>query len=369
MLYHLLFPLRDIFTGFNLFRYITFRSAYAAITALLFSFFVGPHLIKLLQRKQMKQVIRTDGPQSHLSKSGTPTMGGIIVLLAIFIPVLLWGDLTNFYVRTVLLVTVWMGLVGFADDYLKIVQNIPKGLIARYKLLGQISLGIILALFILYLSPEKNSPHITTTTIPILKNATMDWGGFFIPVVILVITGYSNAVNITDGLDGLAIGLLGIAFACFAIICYLTGNVIISKYLNIIYLPGTGELSVYCAAALGASLGFLWFNAHPAKIFMGDVGSLALGGALGAIALLVKKELLLVVIGAVFAAETLSVIIQVAYFKRTKKKYGAGKRLFRMAPLHHHFELQGWKETTVVIRFWIIGILFALLSLSTFKIQ
>jgi phospho-N-acetylmuramoyl-pentapeptide-transferase len=368
MLYDLLYPLSDVFKIFNIFKYITFRAAYAAITALLISFFVGPLIIHYLKKKQFHQIIRTDGPQAHLAKAGTPTMGGIIILTSVLIPTLLWADIKNFYVQMMVFVTVWLGVLGFVDDYLKVIRKLPRGLIARYKLLGQISLGIIVAIAVLN-GPMKDDPNLTTTMVPFFKNFSIHWGYFFIPLVVLVIAGTSNAVNITDGLDGLAIGLLGISFVCFAIICYLTGNSIISRYLNIPYIPYTGELAVYCAAAVGAALGFLWFNAYPAKVFMGDVGSLSLGGSLGAIAILAKKELLLVVIGGVFVAELFSVMIQVLYFKRTKKKEGAGKRFFKMAPLHHHFELSGWHELTVVIRFWIVGVLLALLSLSTFKIR
>lgn len=368
MLYYLLYPLRDYFGGFNLFRYITFRAAYAAVTALLLSFIVGPMIIKLLRKKQVEQVIRTDGPQTHIVKSGTPTMGGIIILSAILIPTLLWADIKNYYLQLMIFATIWMGVIGFIDDYLKIMRKLPDGLVAKYKMLGQIMLGIIIGVAILN-GPYKAEIGITSTTIPFLKNASIDWGIFFMPMVILVITGASNAVNLTDGLDGLAIGLLGIAFASFAVVCYVTGHYVISDYLNIPYISMSGELTIYCASVVGAALGFLWFNTYPAKVFMGDVGSLSLGGSLGVLSILIKKELLLVVIGAVFVAVALSVIIQVVVYKITKYKTGKGKRIFKMAPLQHHFELSGWKESTVVVRFWIIGILFALLSLSTFKIR
>lgn len=368
MLYHLLYPLREFFSGFNLFRYITFRAAYAAITALMICFILGPWIIRKLRERQMKQVIRTDGPQTHLVKSGTPTMGGILILIAVLIPTILWADIKNFYVQVILFVTVWMGLIGFTDDYLKVSQKMSKGLVAKYKMLGQIICGSIVAIAIMN-GPLHGDAIATSTTVPFLKNTTIEWGYFFIPLVIIVITGFSNAVNLTDGLDGLAIGLLAISFAAFAAVCYVTGNAIFSDYLNILYVRDTGELTIYCAAVLGASLGFLWFNAYPASVFMGDVGSLALGGALGAMAVLIKKELLMVIVGAVFVAEALSVMIQVGYYKMTKNEQGKGKRFLKMAPLHHHFELSGWKETTVVVRFWVIGILFALLSLSTFKIQ
>jgi len=265
-------------------------------------------------------------------------------------------------------VTLWMGAIGFIDDYLKVARKVPQGLVAKYKMLGQIALGTILG-FALLKGPYSGDLPRTATMIPFLKDASVDWGYLFVPLVVFVITASSNAVNLTDGLDGLAIGLLGISFAAFGVMCYVSGHRIIGDYLNIPYVASSGELAVYCAAAFGASLGFLWFNAYPAKVFMGDVGSLALGGSLGAIAMIAKKELLLVIIGGVFVAETLSVILQVSYFRRTKRKTGTGKRLFKMAPLHHHFELKGWRESMVVVRFWIIGILLALLSVSTFKIR
>lgn len=368
MLYHLLYPLHEIFSGFNVFRYITFRAAYASITALLLCFVLGPWIIRKLKERQMNQVIRKDGPTTHLEKAGTPTMGGLIILMSILIPTLLWADLSNYYIGLMIFVTVWMGAIGFLDDYLKVMRKMSKGLVAKYKLLGQFILGLILAFAILH-GPYSGTVSITATTVPFMKNMTIDWGYFFVPLVVLMMIWFSNAVNLTDGLDGLAIGLSGIAFAAFAIVCYVTGNSIVSDYLNILYIRGSGELTVYCASVMGAALGFLWFNAKPAKVFMGDVGSLALGASLGAIAILVKKELLLLIIGAVFVVEALSVVIQVAYFKRTKKTGGQGKRIFKMAPLHHHFELCGWSETTVVVRFWICGILAALLSISTFKIQ
>jgi len=331
-------------------------------------FVVGPRIIRRLRERQVNQVIRSDGPATHQEKAGTPTMGGLIILLSILVPTLLWADLTNYYVGLMIFVTVWMGAIGFLDDYLKVVHKMSKGLVAKYKMLGQIILGLILALAILK-GPYSGTVPVTATTLPFMKNMSLNWGYLFIPLVIVVIAGFSNAVNLTDGLDGLAIGLSGIAFAAFAVVCYASGNSVVSDYLNILYVRGSGELTVYCASAVGASLGFLWFNAKPAKVFMGDVGSLALGASLGAIAILVKKELLLLIIGAVFVVEAFSVMLQVAYYKRTKGPDGKGKRIFKMAPLHHHFELCGWSETTVVVRFWIMGILAALVSISTFKIQ
>ena len=361
MFYYLLYPLKEIVSGFNVFRYITFRSAAAAITALFISFVVGPFIIKKLRQKQIGEEIRKDGPQSHLQKSGTPTMGGLIILAAVIIPTLLWAQVLNIYVLLILFATLWMGIVGFIDDYLKVVKKFPKGLVARYKLLGQLTLGAIVG-GVIYFAPQFADIS-TLSTLPFFKDYEIDFGLFYIPMVIFVIIATSNSVNLTDGLDGLAIGLVGISGLAWAIIAYFSGHTDFSDYLNIIYLPGAGELTVYCAALVGASLGFLWFNSHPAQVFMGDTGSLALGSALGTLAILLKKELLLIIIGGVFAAEALSVIFQVLYYKYTKK------RLFKMAPIHHHFELSGWAESTVVVRFWIIAILLVLFSLSTFKIR
>jgi phospho-N-acetylmuramoyl-pentapeptide-transferase len=361
MLYYLFFPLREYVSGFNLFRYITFRSAWAAITALLISFVVGPYIIRKLREHQIGEEIRSDGPPTHLKKAGTPTMGGLIILSALVIPTLLWAKVTNVYILLILFATLWMGVVGFIDDYLKVVKKYPKGLIARYKLAGQITLGLIVG-SIIYFSPQFEGIA-TLSTVPFFKDYEIDFGVLYIPMVVFVITGFSNAVNLTDGLDGLAIGLVGISSLAWAAIAYISGRFDFSDYLNIIYLPGAGELTVFCAALVGAALGFLWYNASPAQVFMGDTGALALGSALGALAILLKKELLLVIIGGVFVAEVLSVIIQVTYYKRTKK------RVFKMAPIHHHFELLGWPEQKVVVRFWIIGILLVLFSLSTFKIR
>ncbi|RMF67717.1 MAG: phospho-N-acetylmuramoyl-pentapeptide-transferase [Calditrichaeota bacterium] len=361
MFYYLFYPLRDSISGFNLFRYITFRSAWAAITALAISLFVGPYIIRKLRQHQIGEEIRKDGPKSHLQKAGTPTMGGLIILAAVVIPTLLWARLTNIYVVLILFSTLWMGVVGFVDDYLKTVKKLPKGLVAKYKLLGQLSLGLIIG-GVLYFSSQFEGVN-TLSTVPFFKNYEIDFGIFYIPMVVFVLTATSNAVNLTDGLDGLAIGLVGISALAWAAIAYISGRTDFSDYLNIIYLPGTGELTVYCAALVGAALGFLYYNCFPAQVFMGDTGALALGSAVGTLAILLKKELLLPIIGGVFVAESLSVILQVLYYKRTKK------RLFKMAPIHHHFELKGWAEPKVVVRFWIIGILLVLFSLSTFKIR
>jgi len=372
MLYHLLFPLREYFSALNLFRYITFRAAGAAVTALIIAFVIGPPLIRTLKRRQIGEEIRSDGPAGHHAKAGTPTMGGLMILVAGAIPTLLFANLTNFYIMFALVAFLWMGLIGLLDDYLKAVRKKKKGLVARYKLLGQIALGLVIGLVIL-ISPEifgRNfAANATATTTPFLKNVMFNFGIFYIVMVVLVIAGTSNGVNLTDGLDGLAIGVCGISLAAFAVMSYVSGHVKFSDYLNIIYLDGAGELAIFCAALFGASLGFLWFNAHPAQVFMGDTGALALGSAIGTMAILVKKEFFLIIIGGIFVAEALSVIFQRYYFKYTRLKFGTGRRLFRMAPLHHHFEELGWAESKVVVRFWIIQILLVLVSLTMFKVR
>jgi phospho-N-acetylmuramoyl-pentapeptide-transferase len=361
MLHWLLYPLRHSFIGFNLLGYITFRSAAAAVTALLFTFVIGPRVIRLLQRKGIGEKIRQDGPQSHHKKAGTPTFGGVIILFAILVSMVLFGRLDNLYVQLMIGTTLWFGAVGFLDDWLKVVKKVPKGLIGRYKLAGQVAWGIVVSLAVL-LSSEYSGVE-TFSNVPFFKNLMINFGWFYIPMVVFVITATSNAVNLTDGLDGLAIGLVGIAAVAWAGISYVTGRVDFSRYLNIFYLKGAGEITVYCAALIGASLGFLWYNSHPASVFMGDTGALALGGALGTMSVLLKKELWLVLVCGVFLAETVSVILQVASFRWSQK------RIFKMAPLHHHFELLGWPEQKVVVRFWIMGILLALLTLSTFKVR
>ena len=363
MFYEWIYPLHEMpgLGGLNVFRYITFRSAYAAITALLVCFVLGPPTIEWLQRVGLGQKIRKEGPQAHHSKAGTPTMGGILIVAAIVIPTLLWGNFHSRPVWLALLATVWLGALGFLDDYLRVVKGAPKGLLGRYKLVGQITLGALMGLT-LVLWPEPGMSA-TTTHVPFLKFRYVDFGVLFVPFVILVVTASSNAVNLTDGLDGLASGLVAIAAVAFAGMCYVTGHVKFSSYLNLTHLPQAGELTVFCAAVLGAALGFLWYNCHPADVFMGDTGSLSLGGALAAVAVLIKREFWLVVVGGVFVAEALSVILQVTSFKLW------GRRIFRMSPLHHHFELGGWAESRVVLRFYIVGALLALLSLSTFKLQ
>ncbi len=366
MLYHLLLPLRDWFFGFNLLRYITFRGASAAVLALLITFLIGPAIIRWLTRMQIGETISTTLPTTHAIKKGTPTMGGTIILIAVLLPTILFARLDQPYVLMALLALLWMGLIGLFDDYLKDIRKYPDGLIARRKLAGQISLGLIIGGW-LYFWPA-NAEVRSSISLPFVANGSLDLGFLYIPLVILVITGTSNAVNLTDGLDGLATGLMAVAVLAFGVIAYVMGRVDFSDYLNVFYLPGTGELFIFAMALLGACMGFLWFNAKPAEVFMGDTGSLAMGAALGCMAVILKQEILLVLIGGIFVAEVLSVMIQVGYFKLSRRITGEGRRVFRMAPLHHHFELRGWPESRVVIRFWIMGILLALLSLSTFKV-
>jgi phospho-N-acetylmuramoyl-pentapeptide-transferase len=361
LFYHLLYPLRDYVHVFNVFKYITFRSAYATLTALLICFILGPAIIRMLKRHNVVNGVRVDTPERHAGKQGTPTMGGIMILLAVVVPTLLWANLTNKYILICLFATCWLGAMGFIDDYLRMVRHKPKGMVGRYKIAGQAVLGLVVGTLIL-LFPD-NPDLATKTTVPFFKDVFPDLGLFYIPFVILVITGTSNAVNFADGLDGLAIGMYAFAAAAFAGLSYVTGHSQFSDYLNILYLRQAGELTVFCSALVGASLGFLWFNAHPAQVFMGDTGSLALGGALAVISILIKKEILLVIVGGVFVVEALSVIVQVASFRLT------GRRVFRMAPIHHHFELAGWPESKLVVRFWILSGLLALVTLSTLKLR
>jgi phospho-N-acetylmuramoyl-pentapeptide-transferase len=375
MFYYLLAPLGKSYIIFNLFNYISFRAAGATVTALLIAFLIGPGIIRILRQRKIGQVIRAEGPATHQGKRGTPTMGGVIILIATIVPTLLWARLDNWFVLYALLATVWMGGIGFLDDYLKIVQGKSRGLVAKWKLVGQVTFGLILAL-VLYYKPVVGSDvlPVTGTTLPFFKYLVVVFSPIvFVAFVTTVITGSTNAVNLTDGLDGLATGLTAIAAAAFAFFAYVFGRVDATTYLNLFYLPGSGELTIFLTALMGASLGFLWFNAHPAQVFMGDTGSLAIGGALGTVAILLKAEFLLLVIGGVFAVEAISVLLQTGtykWFKRTRgKEYADAHRVFRMAPLHHHFEKLGWAETTVVTRFYILGIFCALLAFATLKVR
>jgi phospho-N-acetylmuramoyl-pentapeptide-transferase len=358
--------------GFGLIRYITFRAAAAAITALVIAFWLGPKIIYALKAHQIGEAAKLEAPKTHLTKAGTPTMGGLIVLASVLVPTLLWGNVVNMYVVLIIFVTACLGALGFLDDFLKVVKKKPKGLIARYKIVGQVGVGLVIGV-VVYFFPNWIDPDLwkinTSTTVPFFKHLEFDFGRLYIPVVVFVIVLTSNAVNLTDGLDGLAIGIVGIVGLTLGVISYISGNAVLSDYLTIPFLRGNGELTVYCAALGGAALGFLWFNAYPAQVFMGDTGSLALGGAIGTLCVLIKKELLLPTLGGVFLAETLSVIIQRVYFKYTKRKYGAGRRVFRMAPLHHHFEMLGWPEPKIVMRFYIVAVLMMILSLATFKVR
>ena len=358
MLYHLLFPLAERWAVFNVFRYITFRSAGAVMTAVLLSLLLGPGFIRTLRRLSVGQNIRELGPQAHQLKAGTPTMGGLLILLSVTVPTLLWAKLDNPYVWIALIVTLGFGGVGFLDDYLKVKRGRNLGLTARSKLAGQLVVGAAAGVALLLLPQFE-----TTLTFPFFKGIELDLGWFYVPFVMLVLVGTSNAVNLTDGLDGLAIGATMIAAATYAVFTYVAGNAIAARYLNIAFITGVAEVTVFCTALAGASLGFLWFNAHPAEVFMGDVGSLALGGAIGIVAVLCKQEIALIFVGGLFVLEALSVIVQVASFKLR------GKRVLRMSPLHHHFELSGWAEPKVIVRFWILALLFALLSLSTLKLR
>ena len=358
--------------GFGLFHAISFRMAAAAVTALVIGYWIGPKIIALLKRHQIGEQGKREAPINHIAKAGTPTMGGLIVLTNVLVPTLLWGDLENAFVLMIIGVTLAMGFVGFLDDYFKVVKKYRKGLIARYKLIGQVTIGLVIGGSI-YFFPHwyghGMEQFTTQSTIPFLKMQNFNFGMLYIPVVILIITATSNAVNLTDGLDGLAIGTVGIVGLALAVVAYVSGNAIFAHYLNIMHLPGADELAVYCAALVGGGLGFLWFNAYPAQVFMGDTGSLALGGAVGALCVLIKKEFLLPILGGIFFAETLSVIIQVGWFKYTKRKYGEGRRVFKIAPLHHHFEMLGWAEPKIVTRFYIIAVILAIIAMTTFKIR
>ena len=399
--------------GINLFGYISFRAVFAFISALIISFLIGPKVIRTLKNHLIGEEIRLDGPESHLKKEGTPTMGGMIILLSVILPTILFADIENIYIQIVLVSTLFMGIVGLVDDYLKVVKKYSKGLIARYKILAQVLLGVFIAFMLInnsssnILIDKVNPPskyyefvsqelQISNTEISVpfmpdkrlssvkdlkqkisnnenligqIPSGSIEVGLFLIIICIFVVSGSSNSINLTDGIDGLAAGLSAIVFFTLGIIAYASGHYNFSDYLNITYIQGAGEITIFCMSMVGACLGFLWYNAHPAEVFMGDTGSLSLGAAMGAVAIILKKEILLVIIAGVFVVEALSVIFQVGFFKYSKNKYGKGRRLFLMAPLHHHYELKGLKESKIVIRFWIIGILLALLSIITLKVQ
>ena len=359
MIYHLLYPLHTTFSVFNVFRYITFRTIYASLTAFLICFLLGPWVIQKLSAWQVGQYIREDGPQAHLQKAGTPTMGGLLILFSVILATVLWANLANYYVWIVLLVTSGFGAIGFLDDYLMQVKKQSKGLSARSKLLLQTLLAIITGILV-YAIPDFN----TQVTIPFFKKIVPDLGWGYILFAAFVVVGTSNAVNLTDGLDGLAIGPAIIVAGTYMVFAYVAGHARIADYLQINYVAGSGELSVFCGALVGAGFGFLWFNTYPAQIFMGDVGSLSIGSAIGTVAVVTKQEILLVLVGGLFVLEALSVIFQVGFFKVTN-----GRRIFKMAPLHHHFELKGWAEPKVIVRFWIISIILALISMSTLKLR
>jgi len=356
MLYYFLYPLAKYHTIFNVFQYITFRTIYAVVTALVLSFLVGPYVIGKLKNMNVSEVVRRDGPPMHLVKEGTPTMGGALILLVVLVSVLLWGNFTNPYVWTLIFVTAGMGLIGFVDDYRKVVKR-NGGISAGAKFILQIIVAAAAAIFLYH--TDLN----TVITIPFLKDVSFDLGWWYVPFAVLVIVGTSNAVNLTDGLDGLAIGPMIIACSTYMLIAYLVGHVKIAGYLQIMHVSRAGELAVFAGAMVGASLGFLWFNTYPAQVFMGDVGSLPLGGALGTLAILTKQEVLLVLVGGIFVVEALSVIFQVSSFKLT------GRRVFAMAPIHHHYELKGWPEPRIIVRFWIIALMLALVAISTLKIR
>ncbi len=361
MLYNLLSPLADNFQIFNLLNYLTFRTIGAIITSLVICFIIAPPMIRWLKNKQKGgQPIRDDGPEEHFKKAGTPTMGGLMILFSVTLSTLLWSDLTNPFMWYALLVMVGYGMIGFADDYLKVSKRNTKGLPGRIKIIAQLVIGLIATVGIMNAMPEGLEANIA---LPFMKNTFIYISGGFFVWALFVMIGASNAVNLTDGLDGLAIVPVAIAAACFGLIAYIVGRADFAEYLHIAYVPGTGELAILCGALIGGAMGFLWFNAPPAMIFMGDTGSLAMGGVLGTIALMTKHELVLAIIGGLFVLETVSVIVQVASFKLT------GKRVFAMAPLHHHFEKKGWSEPTIVIRFWIIAVILALVGLSTLKLR
>jgi phospho-N-acetylmuramoyl-pentapeptide-transferase len=372
-LYHLLVPLAKRHIVFNLFNYITFRAAGATVTALLVAFVFGPAIIQWLRQRKVGQVIRAEGPASHQGKRGTPTMGGLIIILATIVPTLLWARLDSRYVLAAVVATLWMGAIGLLDDFLKIVRAQSRGLVARWKLAGQVSFGLAFGLFLL-LWPLAPNLDAASTQVPLFKYYLLAfWPPVYVLFVTVVLTGSSNAVNLTDGLDGLASGLTAITAGAFAIFAYLFGRFDAAKYLGVYFLPGAGELTVFCGALLGAALGFLWFNAYPAQVFMGDTGALAIGGALGTVAVMLKAEFLLLIAGGVFAAEAVSVLLQTSVYRWRKRRHGKeyadAHRVFRMAPLHHHFEKLGWPEPQVVMRFYILGVLCAAVALATLKVR
>ena len=368
MLYHFLPGLAEIHGVFNVFVYISFRTAGAVVTSLLIAFGLGPAIVRGLERARVGQVVREVGPESHLVKAGTPTMGGIIIIAAATISTLLWARLDNWYTILAVVSLLWMGAIGFLDDWLKVVEGKTRGLVARYKMVGQWTFGLGLGVFLVW-NPISSHPS-TWTTVPFFADyAAVFSAPVFVLFTGIVVSGSSNAVNLTDGLDGLAAGLTAIAAATIGVFAYVAGRTDMSRYLGFFYLEGAGELTIFAFALAGAALGFLWFNAYPAEVFMGDTGSLALGGALGVMAILLKAEFLLVIVGGVFVLETLSVIVQKGWFKYTRRRFGEGRRVFRMAPIHHHFEKLGWSEPKVVIRFWILGVLFAMVAIGTLKIR
>ena len=359
MIYHFLYPLSDIYSWLNVFRYITFRTIYAAITALAICFILGPWVIATLQSLGIKQPVRGDGPDAHFSKEGTPTMGGVLVIFSVVVSTLLWAKLSVDYIWIVLMVTVGFGLIGFWDDYRKLLSGSSKGVPGAVRLAAEIMIALFVSV-VLYMKPGFSS----NLVVPFFKTILPDLGWGYVILSTFIIVGAANAVNLTDGLDGLAISPATICFATYILFAYIAGNIKLSGYLQIPYVVGVGELAVFCGAMVGAGIGFLWYNTYPAQIFMGDVGSLSLGGALGTIAVLTKQEILLAIVGGVFVVETISVIFQVGWFKVSN-----GNRIFRMAPIHHHFELKGWAEPKVIVRFWIISIILALIAISTLKLR
>lgn len=357
MFYEYLFPLSDTYSIFNVFQYITFRAIYATVTALVLSFLVGPYFIRKLKTMQVSEVIRGDGPESHQEKEGTPTMGGVLIIFTVSLSVILWGNFSSVYTWTLLFVLIGMGAIGFIDDYGKLSRSKGSEMGAKLKMFLQVVVGTVAVIYI------YSDGFDTNVWFPFFKNLTINLGILYVPFAVLVIVGASNAVNLTDGLDGLAIGPMVIASGTYMLFAYITGHAALSDYLNVAYIPGVGELAIFAGAMVGASLGFLWFNTYPASVFMGDIGSLSLGGALGTIAVMTKHEIVLILVGGIFVVEALSVIFQVGSYKLR------GKRVFAMAPIHHHFELKGWAEPKIIVRFWIIAIILSLIAISTLKLR